>query len=127
VPLLLSARASLFSRCFTLCMLLTRAPHVLCAQQHSELFSGRSVPLIMTILKPTSAAHLIARWMQKERAQSFGVRSKNQIKPVPSVAFICLVGHGNRSHRSPTLVHVAAELPSLQRVRDWLSTRCYGR
>ena len=107
MPLLLSARASLFSRCFMLCMLLTHAPHVLCAQQHSELFSGRSVPLIMTIPKPTSAAHLIARWMQKERAQSFGVRSKNQIKPVPSVAFICLQRCGSRQPISP-LAHSSA-------------------
>ena len=28
-------------------MLLTRAPHVLCTQQHSRLSSGRSVPLVV--------------------------------------------------------------------------------
>ena len=37
------------------------------------------------------------------------------------------MGHGNRSHRSSALVYVAAELPSLQGVCGWLSTRCYGR
>ena len=42
-----SAGAFLFSRWFTLCMLLIRAPHVLCTQQHSRLSSGRSVPLVV--------------------------------------------------------------------------------
>ena len=41
----MSAGTFSFSRWFTLCMLLIRAPYVLCTQQHSWLSSGRSVPL----------------------------------------------------------------------------------
>ena len=36
---------------FSLCMLLTRAPHVLYTQQHSRLSFGRSMPLVVHILK----------------------------------------------------------------------------
>ena len=82
-------------------ILLTRAPHVLCTQQHSELLSGHNVRQVMMILKLTFAVLLIARWMHKERAQSFGLRPRNQIGRVPSVAFIRLQRCGSRQPISP--------------------------
>jgi hypothetical protein len=48
---------------------------------------------------------------------------------VPYDVFIhrLTVCQGNGSHRSPTRVHVAGELSSLQDVCGWLRTRCQWR
>ena len=129
MPLLLSAGASFFSRRFTLCMLLRCAPHVMRVQQHSELSSGHSMRLVVMIWKLLSISRPVSRWVQKERVQSIKVRRRSTIERMPSLAFIHrhVVCQGNGSHRSPTLVHVAAVLPSLQGVCGLSSTRCYGR
>ena len=119
VLLPMSAGAFLLPHWFTLCMRLTRAPHVLCTQRHSWLSSGRSVPLVVHAAEAAihSANHI---WLGAKGASSIiQVPRSNTSQRVPSVAFIHrhTVCQGNGSHHSPMLLHIACEQPSLQGMR----------
>lgn len=83
-----AARASFISRLCTLCTLLTRASHVLCARRPFMQFFNRTLSSLVMLLNPMAAAGLISRWMQKERAQSIQVRPRTTIERMPTVAFM---------------------------------------
>jgi len=87
-----------FSRCFTrMCMLLTRAAHVLCAAALSDC--GHSVPLWSCMIPNLlSTADIVPRSAQKIRA-----------------------------HFIPVPCRTTSEQPGLQAVRGWLCTRCHRR
>ena len=103
-----SAGAFLFSRWFTLCMLLIRAPHVLCTQQHSRLSSGRSVPLVVHDTEASNYSSPHTRPVQKERAQFIQVPRQNTSKRVPPVAFIHSPSHCVSGQRISSLAHACA-------------------
>ena len=124
----LSASASLISRFCTLCTLRTCASHVLCAWRRSEQLSGLFVPPPLALLSNTAAAHLVPRWMQKERAQPIQVRPRTMIHDRMHALFRLHVAVvSRRSHCSRAAVNGSGdELPDLQGVHGWLSTRCHG-
>ena len=82
--LLLNARASVFSLCFTLCMLLTAcASCIACAAALQAVLQPQYAAIVL-IPKFASAAFLTPRCTQKERAQSNQVQRKHTIERVPS-------------------------------------------